>query len=80
MRDDRYFELFDTAQELTEYYSEQVGSLIQFGLDNSDELWVETARSGKEYFELFSTAEERIKLLYPSVFLDDDFSDPLAGF
>jgi len=80
MRDDRYFELHETAQELTEYYSEQVGSLIQFGLDNSEELWVETARSGKEYFELFSTAEERIKLLYPSVFLDDDFSDPLAGF
>lgn len=79
MRDDRYFEVFEQAGSLSEYYTEQVGREIEFGFDNEYELWVRAPRTnGREYFESYSTAEERIRLLYPDIFLDDDYSDPLA--
>ena len=81
MRDDKYFEVYEEAVNLSEYYTEQVGREVEFGFDNPYELWVRAPRTnGKEYFEVFATAEERVKLLYPDVFLDDDYSDPLADF
>jgi hypothetical protein len=80
MRDEDYFSLFEQANSLTEYYSEQTGKNIEFGLDNTHELWVRAPRTnGKEYFEYYHTAEERIRTLYPDVFLDDDYEDPLQG-
>lgn len=80
MRDDKYFDLFEQANNLTDYYTEQVGKTIEFGFDNVYDLWVRTSRgSGKEYFETYATAEERVRQLYPDVFLDDDYEDPLAG-
>jgi len=79
MQEDRYLEVFEEATNLSEYYTEQVGREIEFGFDNEYELWVSAPRTnGREYFELFSTAEERVKQLYPDIFLDDDYSDPLA--
>ena len=81
MRDDKYFEVYEEAVNLSEYYTEQIGREVEFGFDNPYELWVRAPRTnGKEYFEVFATAEERVKLLYPDVFLDDDYSDPLADF
>lgn len=79
MRDDRYFELYEQASNLTDYYSEQIGKQVEFGLDGYEDLWVRIPRgNGKEYFDSFDTAEERVRLLYPDIFLDDDYSDPLA--
>lgn len=81
MRDDKYFEVFEEANNLSDYYSEQTGKTVEFGFDNPYELWVRAPRTnGKEYFESYSTAEERVRLLYPDVFLDDDYGDPLEGF
>jgi hypothetical protein len=51
---------------------------VEFGTDDDNDLWMMTPRSGKEYFDDFHTAEERVRLLYPDVFLDDDYTDPLA--
>lgn len=80
MRDDRYFEVFEEANNLSEYYSEQIGKSVEFGFDNPNDLWVRAPRTnGKEYFEVFATAEERVRQLYPDIFLDDDYEDPLAG-
>lgn len=80
MRDDKYWELFETAGDLSEYYSEQIGKSVEFGFDNTIDLWVRAPRTnGKEYFETYATAEERVRLLYPDIFLDDDYEDPLAG-
>lgn len=79
MRDDKYWELFETADSLTDYYTEQVGRQVEFGLDGS-ELWVQASRTnGKEYFETFAYAEDRIRQLYPDVFIDDDYADPFDG-
>lgn len=81
MRDDKWFDLFETANNLSDYYTEQIGREVEFGMDNVIDLWVRTPRTnGKEYFENFGTAEERVRQLYPDVFLDDDYEDPLAGF
>jgi hypothetical protein len=80
MRDDSYFEMFETANSLSEFYTEQIGRTVEFGFDNSYDLWVRTPRTnGKEYFEHYATAEERVKQLHPDVFLDDDYEDPLQG-
>jgi hypothetical protein len=81
MRDDKYMEILEASVNLTEYYSEETGRDVEFGFDNEYELWVNAPRTnGQEYFEDYSTAEERIRLLYPDVFLDDDYTDPLAEF
>ena len=81
MRDEKYLEIFEQASNLTAYYSEETGRDVEFGFDNEYELWVDAPRTnGREYFENYSTAEERIILLYPDVFLDEDYGDPLAEF
>jgi hypothetical protein len=81
VRDDKYFDVFEQATNLTDYYTEQVGKTIEFGFDNEYELWVSAPRTnGREYFETYGTAEERIRLLYPDIFLDDDYGDPLADY
>jgi hypothetical protein len=81
MRDEKWLEIFEQASNLTAYYSEEVGRDVQFGFDNEYELWVNAPRTnGQEYFENYSTAEERVRLLYPDVFLDEDYGDPLADF
>ena len=80
MRDDRYWELFETAESLTEYYTEQVGRQIEFGFDGTTELWVKAPRTnGKEYFETYANAEDRVKQLYPDIFIDEDYADPFDG-
>jgi hypothetical protein len=79
MRDDRYFEVFEQASNLSEYYSEQTGTSVEFGFDDSGlDLWVRTPRSGKEYVDSYGFAEERVRNIYSDLFLDDDYSDPLA--
>jgi hypothetical protein len=78
MRDSRYFEMFEQASNLTTYYTEETGAFVEFGTDDDNDLWMATPRSGKEYFDSFEVAEERVRLLYPDVFLDDDYTDPLG--
>lgn len=81
MRDDRYFELFETADNLTEFYSEQVGKPIEFGVDEALDLWVTAPRTnGREYFETFASAEERVLQLYSELFLDTGETDSLDDF
>lgn len=81
MRDDRYFELFETADNLTEFYSEQVGKPIEFGVDEELDLWVTAPRTnGREYFETFASAEERVLQLYSELFLDTGDTDSLDDF
>lgn len=81
MRDDRYFELFETADNLTEFYSEQVGKPIEFGVDEELDLWVTAPRTnGREYFETFASAEERVLQLYSELFLDTGDTDSLEDF
>lgn len=76
MRDDRYFELFETADNLTEFYSEQIGKHIEFGVDEELDLWVTAPRTnGREYFETFGSAEERVMQLYSELFLDENEID-----
>lgn len=76
MRDDRYFELFETANNLTEFYSEQTGKSIEFGLDEDLDLWVTAPRTnGKEYFETFGSAEDRVMQLYSELFLEEVSND-----
>lgn len=76
MRDDRYFELFETASNLTEFYSEQTGKSIEFGLDEDLDLWVTAPRTnGKEYFETFGSAEDRVIQLYSELFLEEVSDD-----
>lgn len=78
MRDDRWFELQETATNLTEFYSEQVGKPIEFGVDEELDLWVTAPRTnGREYFETFGSAEERVMQLYSELFLDDGTGDEL---
>lgn len=78
MRDDRYFELFEAANNLTEFYSEQVGKPIEFGVDEDLDLWVTAPRTnGKEYFETFGSAEDRVIQLYSELFLDEGDIDPI---
>ena len=78
MRDDRYFELFETANNLTEFYSEQVGKSIEFGLDEDLDLWVTAPRTnGKEYFDTFGSAEDRVIQLYSELFLEEVTNDPM---
>jgi hypothetical protein len=80
MRDDRYLELHEMATNLTEFYSEQTGKEVVFGFDEDFDLWVTAPRTnGKEYFENYGTAEDRILQLYSELFLDDDYTDPLEG-
>jgi len=80
MRDDRYLEINEMATNLTEFYSEQTGKEVVFGYDEDFDLWVTAPRTnGKEYFENYGTAEERILQLYSELFLDDDYEDPLAS-
>jgi hypothetical protein len=81
MRDEKYMEILETSVNLTEYYSEETGRDVTFGFDNEYELWVDAPRTnGKEYFETYEAGEERVRLLYPDVFLDEDYGDPLADF
>jgi hypothetical protein len=81
MRDEKYMEILETSVNLTEYYSEETGRDVTFGFDNEYELWVDAPRTnGKEYFETYEAGEERVRLLYPDVFLDDDYSDPIPEF
>jgi hypothetical protein len=76
MRDDRWFELFETANSLTEFYSEQVGKSIEFGFDEDLDLWVTAPRTnGKEYFETFGSAEDRVIQLYSELFLEEVTND-----
>lgn len=78
MRDDRWFELHETATNLTDFYSEQVGKAIEFGVDEELDLWVTAPRTnGREYFETFGSAEERVMQLYSELFLDDGKRDEL---
>lgn len=80
MRDDKYFEAFEEASNLSEYYSEQTGTAIEFGFEQDGlDLWFRTPRSGKEYVDSYGFAEERIKNMYSELFLDDDYDDPLAN-
>jgi hypothetical protein len=78
MRDDRWFELHETANNLTEFYSEQVGKPVEFGVDEALDLWLTAPRTnGREYFESFGSAEDRVMQLYSELFLDDGSSDEL---
>jgi len=80
MRDEKYLELQEMANNLTDFYSEQVGKAVEFGFDEDFDLWVTAPRTnGKEYFESYGGAEDRILQLYSELFLDDDYTDPLAG-
>lgn len=80
MRDDRWFELTEMATNLTDFYSEQVGKPVEFGFDEAQDLWVTAPRTnGREYFETFGSAEERVMQLYSELFLDDGTGDGLEN-
>jgi hypothetical protein len=80
MRDDKYLELNEMATNLTDFYSEQVGKPVEFGFDDAYDLWVTAPRTnGREYFETFGSAEERVMQLYSELFLDDGSGDGLEG-
>lgn len=80
MRDDKYFEVFEQSSNLSDYYSEQIGTDVEFGFDrDGHDLWFRTPRSSKEYVESYDFAEERIRSIYSELFLDDDYDDPLAN-
>lgn len=78
MRDDRWVELFEAADNLTQFYSEQVGKPVEFGVDEELDLWVTAPRTnGREYFETFGSAEDRVMQLYSELFLDDGSADDM---
>jgi hypothetical protein len=80
MRDDKYFELLEIANSLSEYYSEQTGKDIEFGVDGQGDIWIKTPRNqSREYYERFTTAEDRVKAIYHDIFIDDDYEDPFGG-
>lgn len=76
MRDARWFELFEASGNLTEYYTEQVGKPVEFGIDEELEVWVTAPRTnGREYFETLGSAEDRVMQLYSELFLDEGDTD-----
>lgn len=76
MRDARWFELFEAAGNLTEYYTEQIGKPVEFGVDEELDLWVTAPRTnGREYFETLGSAEDRVMQLYSELFLDEGDTD-----
>jgi hypothetical protein len=65
---------------LSEYYSETLGTDVRTGIEGSD-IWVSCSRTnGREYFEEVSELENRVKILYDEMLVDDDYSDPLEGW
>jgi hypothetical protein len=65
---------------LSEYYSEALGIDVRTGIEGGD-MWVSCSRTnGREYFEEVSALEDRVKLLYNEMLVDDDYSDPLEGW
>lgn len=65
---------------LSEYYSETLGLDVRTGIEGGD-VWVSCGRTnGREYFEEVSELENRVKILYYEMLVDDDYSDPLEGW
>ena len=75
-----YLEIKLQLEDLSDYYSEVLGSDVRAGLQQG-ELWLSCSRTnGREYFESVSDLEDRIKNLYNDRLIDDDYSDPLEGW
>lgn len=79
-RDDRWIDLSDEADGLAEYYSEMTGKDIHIIMTDYEEFFIETPRTGKEYFSSLRDADKRLKQLYEDILIDDgDYSDPYEG-
>jgi hypothetical protein len=79
MNEEDLEELKEQLQSLAEYYSEETGRNVEMGINNDEEIWLNTRRTnGKEFYESIGDAEYRIRQLYAELFVDD-FSDPMEG-
>lgn len=82
MTEDEFYEVEGQVESLSEYYSEVTGRNIVAGIDNDDEIFMNSSRTnGNEYFESVRDLERRIKMLYSDLILDDeDDYDSMEGF
>lgn len=75
-------QLNEEAMELAEYWSEITGRGVFSGATGTGEVWIDSNRTnGHEYFESIADAENRLKMLYYDLIMDEsDEYDPLEGF